>query len=99
VREQTHTGRGMLALAIASIITACMSSQTPDGGLPRRPALGVALGPAAFPRGAALAETKMGAPLSFVAAPLALFVARIVRWRGLSTAVGVDGAAQGIHVP
>jgi dienelactone hydrolase len=35
----------MLALAIASIITAFMSAQTPDGGLPRRPALGVALGP------------------------------------------------------
>jgi hypothetical protein len=34
----------MLALAIASIITAFMSAQTPDGGLPRRPALGVALG-------------------------------------------------------
>jgi Na+:H+ antiporter, NhaA family len=34
---------------------------------------------AAFPAGAALAETKMGALLSFVAAPLALLVARL--WR------------------
>ena len=37
---------------------------------------------AAFPGGTALAETKMGALLSFVAAPLALVVARIV---GIST--------------
>lgn len=36
---------------------------------------------AAFPGGAALAETKMGALLSFVAAPLAVVVARIVRTR------------------
>ena len=34
---------------------------------------------AAFPGGAALAETKMGALLSFVAAPLAVVVARMVR--------------------
>ena len=34
---------------------------------------------AAFPGGVALAETKMGALLSFVAAPLALVVSRIVR--------------------
>jgi NhaA family Na+:H+ antiporter len=34
---------------------------------------------AAFSGGAALAETKMGALFSFVAAPLALAVARIVR--------------------
>jgi NhaA family Na+:H+ antiporter len=33
---------------------------------------------AAFPEGTALAETKMGALLSFVAAPLAIVVARIV---------------------
>ena len=38
---------------------------------------------AAFPAGVASAETKMGALLSFVAAPLALVVSRIVRWRGL----------------
>ena len=37
---------------------------------------------AAFPGGTALAETKMGALLSFVAAPLAIVVARIV---GIST--------------
>jgi Na+:H+ antiporter, NhaA family len=37
---------------------------------------------AAFPGGAALAETKMGALLSFVAARLALVVSRIVQWRG-----------------
>jgi NhaA family Na+:H+ antiporter len=34
---------------------------------------------AAFPEGSALAETKMGALLSFVAAPLALVLARVVR--------------------
>jgi NhaA family Na+:H+ antiporter len=34
---------------------------------------------AAFPEGAALAETKMGALLSFVAAPLAVVVARVAR--------------------
>jgi Na+:H+ antiporter, NhaA family len=37
---------------------------------------------AAFPNGAALVETKMGALLSFVAAPLALVVSRIVRQAG-----------------
>lgn len=37
---------------------------------------------AAFPAGSALAETKMGALLSFSAAPLALLVSRILRlWR------------------
>jgi NhaA family Na+:H+ antiporter len=36
---------------------------------------------AAFPPGAALAETKMGALASLVAAPLALLVSRIVRAR------------------
>jgi len=36
---------------------------------------------AAFSEGTALAETKMGALLSFAAAPLALVVARIVRAR------------------
>jgi NhaA family Na+:H+ antiporter len=36
---------------------------------------------AAFPDGMALAETKMGALLSFVAAPLALIVARVARAR------------------
>jgi NhaA family Na+:H+ antiporter len=34
---------------------------------------------AAFPAGTALAETKMGALLSFVAAPLALLVSRLIR--------------------
>jgi NhaA family Na+:H+ antiporter len=42
---------------------------------------------AAFPGGAALAETKMGALLSFVAAPLALVVSRIVRWLGSPTRI------------
>jgi NhaA family Na+:H+ antiporter len=37
---------------------------------------------AAFPGGAALAETKVGALVSFVAAPLALVVSHIVQWRG-----------------
>ena len=36
---------------------------------------------AAFPAGQALAETKMGALLSFVAAPLALLVSRVMRPR------------------
>lgn len=36
---------------------------------------------AAFPEGTALAETKMGALLSFLAAPLALVVSRILRVR------------------
>lgn len=36
---------------------------------------------AAFPEGSALAETKMGALLSFVAAPLAIALARILRTR------------------
>ena len=36
---------------------------------------------AAFPEGSALAETKMGALLSFVAAPLALILARALRVR------------------
>ena len=36
---------------------------------------------AAFPAGAPLAETKMGALLSFVAAPLAIVVARVARRR------------------
>jgi NhaA family Na+:H+ antiporter len=39
---------------------------------------------AAFPGGTALTETKMGALLSVLAAPLAMFVARIV---GVSTRV------------
>jgi Na+/H+ antiporter NhaA len=34
---------------------------------------------AAFPEGAALAETKMGAPLSFLAAPLAIATASLLR--------------------
>jgi NhaA family Na+:H+ antiporter len=38
---------------------------------------------AAFPGGAALAETKMGALLSFVAAPVALMVSRISRTLGI----------------
>jgi Na+:H+ antiporter, NhaA family len=37
---------------------------------------------AAFAEGTALAETKMGALLSFLAAPLALLVARVLRVRG-----------------
>jgi Na+:H+ antiporter, NhaA family len=36
---------------------------------------------AAFPAGAALAETKMGALLSFIAAPLALIASRLLRRR------------------
>jgi hypothetical protein len=36
---------------------------------------------AAFPEGTALAETKMGALLSFAAAPLALLASRVLRPR------------------
>ena len=36
---------------------------------------------AAFPEGTSLAETKMGALLSFAAAPLAILAARILRPR------------------
>jgi NhaA family Na+:H+ antiporter len=39
---------------------------------------------AAFPAGAALAETKMGALLSFVAAPLAFVLSRVARGRQVS---------------
>src|SRR5688572_10161247 len=45
---------------------------------------------AAFPGGAALAETKMGALLSFGAAPLALLVSRTVGWRGFPERVKTD---------
>ena len=47
---------------------------------------------AAFPAGAALAETKMGALLSFVAAPLALVVSRLVRLQALSTRIEAHAA-------
>jgi NhaA family Na+:H+ antiporter len=47
---------------------------------------------AAFPEGAALAETKMGALLSFGAAPLALIASRLLRGR---TASDVDVVARG----
>jgi NhaA family Na+:H+ antiporter len=42
---------------------------------------------AAFPEGVALAETKMGALLSFLAAPLAIAISLIVRLRGGRDAV------------
>jgi NhaA family Na+:H+ antiporter len=45
---------------------------------------------AAFPAGSALAETKMGALLSFVAAPMALAVARLVRVRARLPHVGAS---------
>jgi NhaA family Na+:H+ antiporter len=48
---------------------------------------------AAFPGGDALAETKMGALLSFVAAPLALAVGRIVLTRGSTANEPVAGRA------
>jgi NhaA family Na+:H+ antiporter len=50
---------------------------------------------AAFPAGAALAETKMGALLSFIAAPLAFVVARAGRWRGSPTRIRRDRTAPG----
>jgi NhaA family Na+:H+ antiporter len=46
---------------------------------------------AAFPAGAALAETKMGALLSFSAAPLALIASQLLKGR---SARGVDGVAR-----
>jgi NhaA family Na+:H+ antiporter len=51
---------------------------------------------AAFPAGAALAETKMGALLSFMAAPLAFVVARAVRLRGSPAPIRRDRTAPGI---
>ena len=47
---------------------------------------------AAFPGGAALAETKMGALLSFVAAPLALVVSRLVRRPAVRTRIDSHAA-------
>ena len=47
---------------------------------------------AAFPEGAALAETKMGALLSFVAAPLALVVSRLVRPGTVRTQIDAHAA-------
>lgn len=47
---------------------------------------------AAFPAGAALAETKMGALLSFSAAPLALIASQLLKGR---SARGVDVVARG----
>jgi NhaA family Na+:H+ antiporter len=44
---------------------------------------------AAFPAGAALAETKMGALLSFSAAPLALIASRLLRGRAASDVAAV----------
>ena len=46
---------------------------------------------AAFPAGAALAETKMGALLSFSAAPLALIASRLSRRRAAAALVTVAG--------
>jgi NhaA family Na+:H+ antiporter len=47
---------------------------------------------AAFPGGAALAETKMGALLSFVAAPLALVVSRLVCRPAVRTRIDAHAA-------
>jgi Na+:H+ antiporter, NhaA family len=47
---------------------------------------------AAFSGGAALAETKMGALLSFVAAPLALVVSRLVRRTAVPPRIEAHGA-------
>jgi NhaA family Na+:H+ antiporter len=49
---------------------------------------------AAFPGGDALAETKMGALLSFLAAPLALLVSRVVRRAEPFTAAGAGSATR-----
>jgi Na+:H+ antiporter, NhaA family len=51
---------------------------------------------AAFPPGSALAETKMGALLSFVAAPVALVVSRMIRLRAGSPHItaGVAGSTR-----
>jgi Na+:H+ antiporter, NhaA family len=51
---------------------------------------------AAFPVGAALNATKMGALLSFVAAPLAFVVAHAVRWGGFHTPVERGGATRNV---
>jgi NhaA family Na+:H+ antiporter len=47
---------------------------------------------AAFPGGSALGETKMGALLSFIAAPIALLISRTVRWRSLSARIEAHAA-------
>jgi NhaA family Na+:H+ antiporter len=49
---------------------------------------------AAFPSGAALAETKMGALLSFVAAPLAFVVSRLRRGRAHTVAMPPSDSRQ-----
>jgi NhaA family Na+:H+ antiporter len=51
---------------------------------------------AAFPEGTALAETKMGALLSFSAAPLAIVVARLI---GTSTRPTVDAVRTQVSAP
>lgn len=47
---------------------------------------------AAFPAGSALAETKMGALLSVVAAPVALIVSRVIRLRGVPRPIAAHAA-------
>jgi NhaA family Na+:H+ antiporter len=55
---------------------------------------------AAFPAGAALAETKMGALLSFMAAPLAFVVARLAGWQGSRAAPGAEhGRPKALDAP
>jgi Na+:H+ antiporter, NhaA family len=47
---------------------------------------------AAFPAGAALAETKMGALLSFVAGPVALLLSRVIGSRGSVAQIQASGS-------
>jgi NhaA family Na+:H+ antiporter len=54
---------------------------------------------AAFPGGAALAETKMGALLSFVAAPIALLVSRLIRSRGFSARLETHRQSRRTQLP
>jgi NhaA family Na+:H+ antiporter len=49
---------------------------------------------AAFPPGQELAETKMGALLSFAAAPLAIVLAKVLRLQSRSALVAVDASAR-----
>jgi NhaA family Na+:H+ antiporter len=52
---------------------------------------------AAFPPGAALSETKMGALLSFVAAPLALMIAAMWRTHPVRCEPRVERAADDVY--
>jgi NhaA family Na+:H+ antiporter len=53
---------------------------------------------AAFPAGSALAETKMGALLSFAAAPLAVMASRLVNRHALSRPIGAPAVEPRVNI-